>query len=145
MATDLGDDTRGSDRDAATDGCSAVPSRKAASSSTKRQPAMSSQPSLAIAAGADTNQEIERLLLDQKRVKEERKRVAQELKNAQRRRKRLKHRARLLSTEDLVRVMALREQESAAKAATEGVVLSAGSSSAAASSAACDNAEPVED
>ena len=106
---------------------------------------MSSQPSLAIAAGADTNPEIERLLLDQKRVTEERKRVAQELKNAQRRRKRLTHRARPLSTEDLVRVMALREQESAAKATKEGVVLSAGSSGAAASSAACDNAEPVYD
>ena len=144
MAPDLGDDTFGSDRDAATDACSAVPRRKAASSSTKRQPALSSQPSLAIAAGAD-NPEIERLLLDQKRGKEARKRVAQELKNAQRRRKRLTHRARLLSTEDLVRVMALRERESAAKAANEGVVLSAGSSSAAASSAACDNAKPLED
>ena len=54
---------------------------------------MNLQPSLASAAGADTNQEIERLLLEQKRVKEERKRVAQELKNAQRRRKKLKHRA----------------------------------------------------
>ena len=70
------------------------------------------------------NEQIERLLLEQKRVKEERKRVAQELKNAQRRRKRLKHRARLLSNEDLMRVMALREQENAAKASKEGEVAS---------------------
>ena len=61
------------------------------------------------------NSDIERLLADQKRVREERKRVAAELKNAQRRRKRLKHRARLLSSDDLVTVLALRNDDKAQK------------------------------
>ena len=94
----------------------AVPSRTAASSSTKRQPAMSSQPSLAIAAGAYTNPEIERLLLDQKRVQEERKRVAPELKNAQRRKRRLRTKARQLSNEDILAVLLMRQEQGTAQA-----------------------------
>lgn len=60
--------------------------------------------------------EIDKLLSDQKKVKDERKRVSSELKNAQRRQKRLKHRARLLDTDDLLRVIAIRSQEDAKKA-----------------------------
>ena len=63
--------------------------------------------------------EIQTLIDEQKRCREERKRVSAELKNAQRRQKRLKHRARLLSSEDLVRVMALRAQEEDKKAEKE--------------------------
>ena len=57
------------------------------------------------------NQDIQRLLDEQKRVREEKKRVANELRNAQRRRRRLKHKARLLSQEDLAQVLALRQDE----------------------------------
>ena len=62
-------------------------------------------------AAKGVNSEIQRLLADQKEVREARKRVANELKNAQRRRRRLKHRARLLSTDDLVTVLGLRAVE----------------------------------
>jgi len=60
--------------------------------------------------------EIQQLVDEQKKLRDERKRVSQELKNAQWRQKRLKHRARLLSSEDLMRVMALRAQEEETKA-----------------------------
>ena len=60
--------------------------------------------------------DIDKLLEEQKKVRADRKRVSSELKNAQRKQKRLKHRARLLSSEDLLRVMALRSQEEEAKA-----------------------------
>ena len=70
----------------------------------------------AVALPRDTvKDEIEKLLEEQKQVRTERKRVSAELKNAQRRQKRLKHRARLLSSEDLVSVIALRAQEDARK------------------------------
>ncbi len=80
-------------------------------------------------AAAGINSDIERLLQEQRRVKDERKRVVQELKNAQRRRKRLKHRARLLSSDDLVRVLSLREAELAAKAARDAAPTSASTGS----------------
>jgi hypothetical protein len=54
---------------------------------------------------------VERLIQQQKEVRAERKRVAAELKNAVRRKQRLKHRARLLSSEDLLSVMNMREWE----------------------------------
>ena len=44
-------------------------------------------------------------------MRDERKRVANELRNAQRRRRRLKHKARLLSHDDLAQVLALRQEE----------------------------------
>ena len=78
------------------------------------------------------NEEICRLLAEQRRVREDRKRIATELKNAQRRRKRLKHRARLLSNDDLSRVMQLREIEKAereAKAKTSAKAVAKGASS----------------
>lgn len=46
----------------------------------------------------------------------ERKRIAQDLRNAQKKRARLKNKARLLSTEDLLTVVALREQDMHEKA-----------------------------
>ena len=58
---------------------------------------------------------VDRLLQEQKRVREERKRVQLDLKNAVRRRNRLKTRARLLSSNDLVAVMNMREVEAARK------------------------------
>lgn len=49
------------------------------------------------------------MLQAQKRAREEKKRIAAELKNARRRRNRLTKKARLLSTEDLLTVVAMRE------------------------------------
>ena len=55
--------------------------------------------------------DIAHLLAEQKRVREERKQITNDLRNAQRRRQRLKHKARLLSKDDLHSVMALRLEE----------------------------------
>ena len=63
--------------------------------------------------------DITRLQAEQKRVREERKRVANELRNAQKRKQRLKHRARLLSSEDLMTVIAMRETDAAVRRAAE--------------------------
>ena len=60
---------------------------------------------------------VDRLLQEQKKVREDRKRVTLDLKNAVRRRNRLKTRARLLSASDLVAVMNMREVEAARKLA----------------------------
>ena len=59
--------------------------------------------------------EIDELLAAQKRAREEKKKLANEVKNAKRRKQRLTKRARLLSTEDLLTVVALRESERAAR------------------------------
>ena len=59
--------------------------------------------------------EIDELLAAQKRAREEKKKLANEMKNAKRRKQRLTKRARLLSTEDLLTVAALRESERAAR------------------------------
>ena len=67
------------------------------------------------------NTDIARLHMEQTRVKAERKRVANELRNTQKRKQRLKHRARLLSTEDLMTVIAMRETDTAMRRAVEGV------------------------
>ena len=66
---------------------------------------------------ASVNAEIDRLLQEQKRIKQEKKEMSNLLKNAQRRRKRLKHKARLLSKADLMEVMMLRTEEEAGKRA----------------------------
>ncbi len=122
MASDLADDTR----ERASDSSNAedpLASGAAASAEAPVARPLSSQP-VAIAGDADSaasmNEEIDRLLREQKTVRDERKRVAAELKNAQRRRKRLKHRARLLSSDDLARVLALRAAESATRALRNG-------------------------
>ena len=57
--------------------------------------------------------QIDDLLAAQKRAHEEKKRLAAEVKNAKRRRSRLTKRARLLTTEDLLTVVALRESDRA--------------------------------
>ena len=59
--------------------------------------------------------EIGELLAAQKRAREEKKRLANDMKNAKRRKQRLTKRARLLSTEDLLTVVALRESDRAAR------------------------------
>ena len=59
--------------------------------------------------------EIDELLAAQKRTRQEKKRLANEMKNAKRRKQRLTKRARLLTTEDLLTVVALRESERAAR------------------------------
>ena len=66
-------------------------------------------------AAESVNADIDRLLAQQKDLKAERKRVAKDLNNAQRKRKRLKHRARLLSSEDLHKVLSLRVEEQVRK------------------------------
>ena len=58
---------------------------------------------------------IDELLAAQKRGREEKKRLASEMKNAKRRKGRLTKRARLLTTEDLLTVVALRETDRAAR------------------------------
>ena len=77
------------------------------------------RPAEAATAGsrASVNAEIDRLLKEQKRIKQEKKEMSNLLKNAQRRRKRLKHKARLLSKADLMEVMMLRTEEEAGKRA----------------------------
>ena len=77
------------------------------------------------------NEDIARLLAEQKRLREDRKRVASDLKNAQR--KRLKHRARLLSSEDLAKVMMMRELEKAEKEAKGQPAATSGGSGASSS------------
>ena len=60
---------------------------------------------------SSVSSDIANLLAEQKRVREERKQLANDLRNAQRRRQRLKHKARLLSKDDLHSVMTLRLEE----------------------------------
>ena len=59
--------------------------------------------------------EIDELLAAQKRAREDKKKLANEVRNAKRRKQRLTKRARLLSTEDLLTVVALRESDRAAR------------------------------
>ena len=59
--------------------------------------------------------EIDDLLRAQKNAQEEKKRLAAAVENARRRRSRLHKRARPLSTEDLLTVVAMREAERAAR------------------------------
>ena len=59
--------------------------------------------------------EIDRLLQAQKDARAEKKRLAAAVKNAHRRRSRLAKSARLLSTEDLLTVVAMRETERVAR------------------------------
>ena len=94
------------------------------------------------------NSEIERLLAEQKRIKQEKKDLKNELRNAQRRRQRLKHKARLLSQMDLLEVMHLRSDEEEAKRARREDSQSELAASNGASTSAEDflnNGEPQED
>ena len=76
---------------------------------------------LAAASRVDdrVTKEIQTLQQQQRALRDERRRVAAELRNAQKRRQRLKHRSRLLSSADLVAVLALREQEHLAQLTRE--------------------------
>ena len=67
--------------------------------------------------GCQVSADIARLQAEQKRVREERKQVANELRNAQKRKQILKHRARLLSNDDIMMVAAMRECEQARRTA----------------------------
>ena len=88
---------------------------------------VSSQPQRRDPPTLTENEEISRLLREQRELRGQRKRVAQDLKNAQRRRKRLKHRARLLSNDDLAKVMALRELEQTERDSKAAAAASGGS------------------
>ena len=92
----------------AVSGVSATPEAPASPASVSKCLARADSPKV---RDSTVNQDIQRLLDEQKRVREERKRVANELRNAQRRRRRLKHKARLLSQDDLAQVLALRQDE----------------------------------
>ena len=75
---------------------------------------------VALAATGETKarqvtSQIDELLAAQKRAREEKKRLANEVRNAKRRKQRLTKRARLLTTEDLLTVVALREAERASR------------------------------
>jgi hypothetical protein len=72
------------------------------------------------APGADASAsrihgEVQRLKLEQKKLRDERKRIAAELRNAEKKRMRLKSRAQKLSDSDLLAVIQLRRDEKAAK------------------------------
>lgn len=62
------------------------------------------------------SQHIDRLKAEQARLRADRKRVAKELKNASKRKSRLKRKARMLSNEDLLTVLLMRNPGDAEKA-----------------------------
>ena len=57
------------------------------------------------------NASIERLKLEQHRLKTTKKQIVKELRNAERKRKRLRERARQLTDEDLLSVMLMRKEK----------------------------------
>ena len=57
------------------------------------------------------NESIAEMRANQKALKDSQKRLATQLKNAQKRKRRLKVKARLLSNEDLLEVLLLREEK----------------------------------
>lgn len=65
--------------------------------------------------GMPVNQQVADLKKKQEDIKAERKKVTKELKNEERKRARLRAKAKQLSAEDLVQVLALRATASAAK------------------------------
>ena len=65
--------------------------------------------------GMPVNQKVADLKRKQEEIKAERKKVMKELKNEERKRARLRAKAKQLSAEDLVQVLALRATASAAK------------------------------
>ena len=103
---------------------SEAPSSASAGTSTPARSEASSSGSgrsiVALAATGETKarqvtSQIDELLLAQKRAREEEDRLANEVKLAKRRKQRLTKRARLLTTEDFLTVVALRESERAAR------------------------------
>ena len=110
---------RSSSSASATSAASSQPPRTCAAITEQALVTFQARPAEEMAHGATSsvNAEIDRLLKEQKRIKQERKEMSTLLKNAQRRRKRLKHKARLLSKTDLMEVMMLRSEEEAGKRA----------------------------
>ena len=68
---------------------------------------------------ASLNDAIDDLKSEQQRLKDNKKRLAKELKNAQRRKRRLKGKARMLSNEDLLAVLLMREEGAASASTTK--------------------------
>ena len=96
----------------------ALPSGAAAAASSSSSSGSGGIAALAASGAVRAKQvsaDIEELLRAQKRAREEKKKLQNDLKNARRRRSRLTKRARQLSTEDLLTVVALRESERAAR------------------------------
>ena len=110
---------RSSSSASATSAASSQPPRTGAAVTEQALVTFQARPAEESTAGsrASVNAEIDRLLKEQKRIKQEKKEMSNLLKNAQRRRKRLKHKARLLSKADLMEVMMLRTEEEAGKRA----------------------------
>ena len=68
-------------------------------------------PSAATTPSQSLNASIDRLKLEQRRLKTSKKHNVKELRNAERKRKRLRERARQLTDEDLLSVMLLRKEK----------------------------------
>ena len=79
--------------------------------------------------GIPGNQKVADLKKKAEEIKAERKQVAKELKNEERKRSRLRAKAKQLSAEDLVQVLALRATASAAKKSKKNAADVAGSAS----------------
>ena len=106
-----------------------APARPATSSDLARPPP--SPLFVPAPSGPTVNSYIERLLEEQKRARAEKRRVSEELTHAQRRRRRLKHKARLLSQDDLVHILALRQEDREAPHRSSETELTARADSAA--------------
>ena len=93
---------------------SALPSgaaAAAASSSSSSSEAFAVLAATGSRRAREVSADIEELLRAQKRAREEKRRLQADLKNARRRRNRLTKKARQLSTEDLLTVVAMREAD----------------------------------
>lgn len=64
--------------------------------------------------------QIQKLKQDQADARKVRQKIAKDLRNAQRRKRRLKTRARMLTNDDLVAVLLMRQESGATEAADEG-------------------------
>ena len=85
-------------------------------------PPAAAPPSAESTPSKSLNASIERLKLEQHRLKTSKKQIVQELRSAERKRKRLRERARQLTDEGLLSVMLMRKekkQEPTAAAASE--------------------------
>ena len=91
------------------------PAAAASSSSSSTSDALASLVASGSRRAREVSADIEGLLRAQKRAREEKRRLAADLKNARRRRNRLTKKARQLSTEDLLTVVAMREADAGRK------------------------------
>ena len=74
-------------------------------------PRAAAPPSAESTPSQSLNASIERLKLEQHRLKTSKKQIVKELRNAERKRKRLRERARQLTDEDLLSVMLMRKEK----------------------------------